>query len=162
MSQEGELNPRPLPYQGSALPLSYLGFIYSQLNVIGWFATGAENFEPRTQDIRAGDEARTRDLQLGRLSLYQLSYSRLSNSRIYIHNFKCRIFNLELKLWGEQDSNLRSHKTTDLQSVPVGRFGIPPTNQYYIELSLSKCAHKWRCFFKGSAKLYAFFFYSNF
>ena len=25
----------------------------------------------------AGDEARTRDLQLGRLSLYQLSYSRL-------------------------------------------------------------------------------------
>jgi hypothetical protein len=25
---------------------------------------------------RAGDEARTRDLQLGRLSLYQLSYSR--------------------------------------------------------------------------------------
>ena len=26
---------------------------------------------------RAGDEARTRDLQLGRLSLYQLSYSRI-------------------------------------------------------------------------------------
>ena len=26
---------------------------------------------------RAGDEVRTRDLQLGRLSLYQLSYSRL-------------------------------------------------------------------------------------
>jgi hypothetical protein len=28
------------------------------------------------QQLRAGDEARTRDLQLGRLSLYQLSYSR--------------------------------------------------------------------------------------
>ncbi len=28
-------------------------------------------------ESRAGDEARTRDLQLGRLSLYQLSYSRL-------------------------------------------------------------------------------------
>lgn len=27
--------------------------------------------------MRAGDEVRTRDLQLGRLSLYQLSYSRL-------------------------------------------------------------------------------------
>ena len=26
--------------------------------------------------FRAGDEVRTRDLQLGRLSLYQLSYSR--------------------------------------------------------------------------------------
>ena len=32
-----------------------------------------------------------------------------------------------IDLWGEQDSNLRSHKTTDLQSVPVGRFGIPRT-----------------------------------
>ena len=29
-------------------------------------------------------------------------------------------------MWGEKDSNLRSRKTTDLQSVPVGRFGIPP------------------------------------
>lgn len=29
-----------------------------------------------TSAFRAGDEARTRDLQLGRLPLYQLSYSR--------------------------------------------------------------------------------------
>ena len=28
--------------------------------------------------------------------------------------------------WGKQDSNLWRHKSTDLQSVPVGRFGIPP------------------------------------
>ncbi len=62
---------------------------------------------------RAGDEARTRDLQLGRLSLYQLSYSR-------------KIFFNSWYWWGEKDSNLRSRKTTDLQSVPVGRFGISP------------------------------------
>jgi hypothetical protein len=30
-----------------------------------------------SEKYRAGDEARTRDLQLGRLPLYQLSYSRL-------------------------------------------------------------------------------------
>ena len=30
-----------------------------------------------TKKIRAGDETRTRDPQLGRLTLYQLSYSRL-------------------------------------------------------------------------------------
>ena len=30
-------------------------------------------------------------------------------------------------MWGEQDSNLRRHKSTELQSVPVGRFGISPT-----------------------------------
>ncbi|GEM_PF-1706783 len=35
--------------------------------------------------LRAGDEARTRDLQLGRLSLYQLSYSR----RKYLLFKKC-------------------------------------------------------------------------
>jgi hypothetical protein len=29
-------------------------------------------------------------------------------------------------MWGEKDSNLRSRKTTDLQSVPVGHFGISP------------------------------------
>ena len=29
-------------------------------------------------NLRAGDEVRTRDLQLGRLSLYQLSYSRFT------------------------------------------------------------------------------------
>ncbi len=27
VSQEGDLNPRPLPYQGSTLPLSYLGLL---------------------------------------------------------------------------------------------------------------------------------------
>ncbi len=41
----------PLPYQGSALPLSYVG-------------------------LGAGNGIRTRDIQLGRLTLYHLSYSR--------------------------------------------------------------------------------------
>ena len=34
LSRYGELNPRPLPYQGSALPLSYNGVV--QLAVISW------------------------------------------------------------------------------------------------------------------------------
>ena len=33
--------------------------------------------------IRAGDQVRTGDIQLGRLTLYQLSYSRIFNS-IYV------------------------------------------------------------------------------
>ena len=44
--------------------------------------------ELHRQKKRARDRVRTGDIQLGRLTLYQLSYS--------------RIF-----LWGEQDSNLR-------------------------------------------------------
>ena len=52
MSCYRDLNPGPLPYQGSALPLSYIGI------------------------KRAEDGAQTRDPQLGRLMLYQLSYFR--------------------------------------------------------------------------------------
>ena len=52
-----ELNSWPLPYQGSALPLSYNG-------------------------ERAEDGARTRHLQLGRLSLYQMSYFREAGADI--------------------------------------------------------------------------------
>ncbi len=60
--------------------------------------------------FRAEDEVRTRDPQLGRLMLYQLSYFR----------------NI---LWGEKDSNLRRRAPADLQSAPVGHFGISPVFQ---------------------------------
>ena len=71
MSQRRDLNPWPLPYQGSALPLSYVGLIDQSDIARQTLATSAHLIK------RAGDEARTRDLQLGRLSLYQLSYTRL-------------------------------------------------------------------------------------
>ena len=51
--------------------LSYVGIIFvSRFFLLEGRAT------PRTK-CGAGDEARTRDIQLGRLKLYQLSYSRL-------------------------------------------------------------------------------------
>ncbi len=37
-------------------------------------------------------------------------------------------------MWGEQDSNLRSRMTTELQSVPVGHFGISPNKYNLLEL----------------------------
>jgi len=37
--------------------------------------------------LRAKDEARTRDNQLGRLELYQLSYFRINNGANIINNF---------------------------------------------------------------------------
>ena len=36
-----------------------------------------QSFKKRLFAIRAGDEARTRDLHLGKVALYQLSYSRI-------------------------------------------------------------------------------------
>ena len=50
------------PYQGSALPLSYIGQYFKK--------------------NRAEDEVRTRDPQLGRLMLYQLSYFR--KARLFV------------------------------------------------------------------------------
>jgi hypothetical protein len=45
-------------------------------NVISTISSETYNDNRLMTKSRAGDEARTRDLQLGRLSLYQLSYFR--------------------------------------------------------------------------------------
>ena len=80
------MNSGPLPYQGSALPLSY-------------YSVG----------LRAENGAQTRDPQLGRLVLYQLSY-----------------FRKTVLKWVVMDSNHRSRKTADLQSAPFGHSGNHP------------------------------------
>ena len=59
---------------------------------------------------RAENGAQTRDPQLGRLVLYQLSYFRKNISWE----------------WEVMDSNHRSRKTTDLQSAPFDRSGNLP------------------------------------
>ena len=59
--------------------------------------------------MRAEDGAQTRDPQLGRLMLYQLSYFRIS-----------------LILWARMDSNHRRRKPADLQSAPFGHSGTCP------------------------------------
>ena len=67
--------------------------------------------EPRELKYRksgAGDAIRTRDIQLGRLALYQLSYTRL------------------FRWWREMDSNHRRETPSDLQSDAFGRSAIPP------------------------------------
>ena len=38
---------------------------------------------------------------------------------------------MTLKWWWGEDSNLRSRKTSDLQSDPVGRLGTPPQGRRY-------------------------------
>ena len=61
--------------------------------------------------FRAEDEVRTRDPQLGRLMLYRLSYFR--------------------KFCGE--SRIRTYESitlAELQSAPVGHFGISPIRIY--------------------------------
>lgn len=65
------------------------------------------------RNYRAGDENRTRDLKLGRLPLYQLSYSRFYTLRL-------------LPPGGERRIRTFEAYATDLQSAPIDRSGISP------------------------------------
>jgi hypothetical protein len=47
MSQRWDLNPRPLPYQGSALPLSYFGLSKAYLQIIA--STLSDKFIKKTE-----------------------------------------------------------------------------------------------------------------
>ncbi len=84
---------------------------------------------------RAEDGAQTRDPQLGRLMLYQLSYFR---------NFK----------WAKMDSNHRRRKPADLQSAPFGHSGICPFafEKPFQEVYFSIAMQRYNYFFNLQAK----------
>ncbi len=103
------MNSRPLPYQGSALPLSYKS-------------------DNSYASNGAGDEDRTRDMQLGRLPLYQLSYSR--TMLVYINHILFRSLN-----GGE--GRIRTFETfvAELQSAPFDRSGTSPISHFLLQCS---------------------------
>ena len=76
---------------------------------------------------RAEDRARTGYPQLGRLTLYQMSYFR--GLKLYFKElFFYSILTLLSKLTcGERRIRTFEVETTDLQSVPFGHSGISPT-----------------------------------
>jgi hypothetical protein len=83
-------------------------------------------------DGRAGDGSRTRDVQLGRLELYQLSYSRVFRS-------PCSFVKIFFPVVdGVDGEGFEPSKpvATDLQSVPFDRSGTRPGE--YLE-SLRPC-----------------------
>ncbi len=75
--------------------------------------------------FRAEDEAQTRDPQLGRLMLYQLSYFRMATPSPTIAMIVKPRIGRRL-MWAQMDSNHRRRKPADLQSAPFGHSGIRP------------------------------------
>src|SRR5439155_23583038 len=72
-----------------------------------------------SKTIGAGDETRTRDIQLGRLTLYQLSYSR-----------PCGFWILDLQFWISKPRALHSlnspliqNPKSAIQNRPTGAWG---------------------------------------
>ena len=79
--------------------------------------TGPQAARTDERKIGAGDGTRTRDIQLGRLELYQLSYSRSWwTDRLMV-----------------EGGGFEPPKAmpTDLQSAPFGRSGTPPSHYFY-------------------------------
>ena len=98
--------------------------------------------------LRAGDEARTRDLQLGRLSLYQLSYSRMIvvPMKLLLSDF------VPKNRWcGENRIRTCEAFATDLQSVPFGRSGISPYYHYPMKMSRLSDSNQWPTDYKSVA-----------
>jgi hypothetical protein len=107
-----ESDPRPLPYQGSALPLSHMG-------VMPFVIVGA------------GDEVRTRDILLGRQVLYQLSYTRTmqnTQGRFSPTRFTATPTGNHFLVEGAGFEPAYSERT-DLQSVAFNHSATPPKNR---------------------------------
>ncbi len=96
--------------------------------------------------LGAGDEVRTRDVQLGRLTLYQLSYSRGRGGRAYPwatapatekngSSTECPgsawpvLSRRPRRQWWVLDSNQRRRMPAGLQPAPFGHSGNPPVSR---------------------------------
>ena len=128
------MNPWPLPYQGNALPLSYVGWLFLKAKA------------PKFGTINS----RNSILLLINLSGWPGSNRRPTAWKAVALPTELHPLKIYKNTWGEKDSNLRRRKSTDLQSVPVGHFGIPPKNTLPHRIPM-----------KRIAKLYGFSFYSN-
>ena len=98
-------NSRPQPWQGCALPTELLPQ-WSLTNLLLLLP------QPHLAMTGAGEESRTLDLNLGKVALYQLSYSRVAGTCDYLRFFTAFQDNLFAastgKLWsGRRVSNSR-------------------------------------------------------
>ena len=125
------MNPWPLPYQGNALPLSYIG-LFSLTNSIAQHVVLSVTIYFYTSDI-------WRCLSLN-TSLYLLSGRRDSNPRPLA--WKANALSAELlplvllsfvttyvSLWGEQDSNLRSLRQQSYSLPQLAALVSPQRNK---------------------------------
>jgi hypothetical protein len=83
-------------------------------------------FEPATPSLEG---SRSSQLSYSRLCLtLRASVSRppTQGRHSFVTSKSHAPWRLSVHWWGEEDSNLRRHEPTDLQSAPFGRLGISP------------------------------------
>ena len=88
-------------------------------------------FEPATPSLEG---SRSSQLSYSRLMVSvsalapETTRARLHREPLCSEKYACGApeQSIPLRWWGEEDSNLRRHEPTDLQSAPFGRLGISP------------------------------------
>ena len=90
------------------------------------FTITRKTFDFHLFKFRAEDGTQTRDPQLGRLMLYQLSYFRNLHSPMGMLSVPRNFSFPDSKKWAVMDSNHRRRKPADLQSAPFGHSGNCP------------------------------------
>ncbi len=102
--------------------------------------------QPNIQLVGAGDEARTRDIQFGKLKLYQLSYTRFAlrtpNYRIPARTIACRLFIIYSILVEGAGFEPAYSERTDLQSVAFNHSATPPNRTRDYAYFLTCCQIK--------------------
>ena len=109
-------------------PYHSVFFVRIYLKKLQYYKNSTEAFIKRAEN-----GTQTRDPQLGRLMLYQLSYFRIKKGSGHPSEFTpikhkrfIRFQYFHVKWWAKMDSNHRRYKPADLQSAPFGRSGICP------------------------------------
>ena len=84
-------------------------------------------------EFRAGDRIRTGDVQLGRLTLYQLSYTRVTGLFSILNSMFYVAFSAKLGFNRVEGDGFEPSKAVpaDLQSAPFGHSGNPPQSCLY-------------------------------
>ena len=80
-SGKRDSNSRPRPWQGRALPTELFPHRVDAFASEDWCSL---NFSIYTKFFGAGNEIRTRDPDLGKVVLYQLSYSRIESMLLHL------------------------------------------------------------------------------
>ena len=136
------MNSRPLPYQGSALPLSYTGVVWSgrrgsNPRPSAWKADALPTellplfrfFWPIAASCFASSVGHYRKVTPSLLTHIPCTEPKQTSTLFVVNSTfqnKSPIVLLSGSWWEKMDSNHRRYKPADLQSAPFGHSGILP------------------------------------
>ena len=114
------------------------------------------NADHRWREFGAGDESRTRDLNLGKVALYQLSYSRVTGgakrSRTALNGFAIRCITALLSRQHQITENWSGRRVSNSRPQPWQGWGLPtellPRQKLHYTEAFWTCQTSWGNYFE--------------